>query len=142
MALAWDSVDLGDLLQGAWVPQLDVAHERLDRGEPQVAGSRTVAAIMFDVMQEREHHLRVDLLKLEQRRTRVQAPSHEDEQQPEAVCVGLAGMRTVAALLRHVLAHEAGDERSDRRHGRLPSINASAAAAISPIRSGVASRYQ
>ena len=71
-----------------------------------------------------------------------EAPGGEGEQQPEAVCIGLAGVRTVAALLRHVLAHEAGDERSDRRHGRLPSISASAAPAMSAMRSGVASRYQ
>jgi len=67
MTLARNRIDLGDLLQGAGMPQLDVAHERLDRGEPQVAGRRTVAAVMFDVMQEREYHVRIDLLELEQR---------------------------------------------------------------------------
>jgi len=59
MTLAWDRIDLGDLLQGAGMPQLDVAHERLDRGEPQVASRRTIAAVMFDVMQERDHHVRI-----------------------------------------------------------------------------------
>jgi hypothetical protein len=30
--------------ESAWVPQPDIAHARLDRGEPQIGGHRTVAA--------------------------------------------------------------------------------------------------
>ena len=142
VALARNCVDLGDLLQGAGVSQLDIAHERLDRGEPQIAGRRTVATIMLDVMQERDHHVRINLLELEQRGARVQAFGGKAEQQPEAVRISLAGVRTVAALLRHVLAHEAGDEWGDRRHATSPAIKASAAPAMSAMRSGVASIYQ
>ena len=80
MTLAWDRIDLGDLLQGAGMPQFDVAHERLDRGEPQVASCRTIAAVMFDVMQERDHHVCINLLELEKRGARVQALRGEGEQ--------------------------------------------------------------
>jgi hypothetical protein len=51
-------------------------------------------------------------------------------------------MRAIPTLAGHVVAQITGDQRSEEGHGAAPAISASAAAAISVISSGVASRYQ
>jgi hypothetical protein len=56
--------------------------------------------------------------------------------------VCLARMRAAALLDRHMFAQEVGDQRGDGRHRPSSAISASAAAAMSVISSGVASRYQ
>ena len=47
-------MDLTDLLQSGRHPVFDVAHERLDCGQTQIAGGRSVAALVLDVSEEVE----------------------------------------------------------------------------------------
>ena len=56
--------------------------------------------------------------------------------------VGLARVGAAPLLDRHVFAQEAGYQRRNRRHRPSLPISTSAAAAMSVISSGVASRYQ
>ncbi len=92
--------------------------------------------------QERDDHRRIEILDRKPRRPGSQPFSGEVEQQLEAEGIGLAGLRAVASLIGHVIAQEAGDERSELRHVALSPTSISAAVAISAINSGVVSRYQ
>ena len=136
-------MDLPCLFEGGGHAQLDVAHERLDGGEPGVAGGGAVAALLLDVGEEGQHQGSVELLEAELRWPQTQALAGEDQPELEGVGVGLAGVAAAALRDRHVLAQEAGDQGSDGRHGApSPLASASPAAAMSVISSGVASRYQ
>jgi len=65
------------------------------------------------------------------------------EEQLEAQSIGVARMPTDAPLAGERLIEERFNEGSNRRHDCLPSaMNPSPAAAMSRMRSAVASRYQ
>ena len=62
----------------------------------------------------------VELLDVQLRRRCSRAFGGKGKQQPEAVGVSLAGMRAVAPLPGHVIAQEAGDQRSETGHRAAP----------------------
>jgi hypothetical protein len=142
MALDGDGVDLTDLLQSGRYLVFDVAHERLDRGKAQIAGGGSIAALALDVTKKVQDQSRIELFDMELRRPCPNALGREGEQEPEAVGIGLAAMRTIAPLAGHVVAQEAGDQGGKEGHTVSPMINVSAAAAMSVISAGVACRYQ
>jgi hypothetical protein len=114
-----DSMDATDLLQGGGHPVFHIAHERLDGGESQVPCRRAVAAILFDMREEGHDHRRVEVLDRQPRRAGAEPPGREVEQQLEAERVGLAALRAIAPLARHVVAQKAGDERGELGHAAL-----------------------
>src|SRR5216683_3953883 len=142
VALDGDGVDLTDLLQSRRHLVFDVAHERLDRGKAQIAGGDTIATLALDVTKKVQDQRRVQLFDKKLRRSCPDALSREGKQEPEAVGISFAAMRAIAPLSGHVVAQEAGDQRSKEGHMGSPMINVSAAAAMSVISSGVACRYQ
>jgi hypothetical protein len=142
VAFGRDRMNPADLLQSGGHLVLDIAHERLDGGKAQVACGSAVAALLFERGQEGHDHRRVKVFDRQPRRTGAEPFRGEVEQQLEAERVCLAALRAVAPLAGHVVAQEAGDERSELRHAALSPTSLSAAAAISAIISGVAWRYQ
>src|SRR5712675_1192090 len=138
VALDGDGVDLTDLLQSRRYLVFDVAHERLDRGKAQIAGGDTIATLALDVTKKVKDQRRVQLFDKKLRRSCPDALSREGKQEPEAVGIGFTAMRAIAPLSGHVVAQEAGDQRSKEGHMGSPMINVSAAAAMSVISSGVA----
>src|ERR1700736_833619 len=142
VALDRDGMDLADLLQGRRHLVFDVAHECLDCGKTQIAGGGSIAALALDVDKEVQDQCRIELFDVKLRRHSPDALRREGEQEPEAVGISLAAMRTIVPLTGHVVAHEAGDQGGKEGHRASPMIKVSAAAAMSVISSGVACRYQ
>src|SRR5216684_1596644 len=116
MALDGDGVDLTDLLQSGRHLVFDVAHERLDRGKAQIAGGDTIATLALDVAKKVKDQRRVQLFDKKLRRSCPDALSREGKQEPEAVGIGFTAMRAIAPLSGHVVAQEAGDQRSKEGH--------------------------
>ena len=116
VALCRDGADPTDLFQGRRQLVFDVAHEGFDGREAQIAGDRAVPPLAFDMFEKVEDQSGVELLDVQLRRRCSRAFGGKGKQQPEAVGVSLAGMRAVATLPGHVIAHEAGDQRSETGH--------------------------
>ena len=142
MALGRNRMDPADLLKRGGNLVLEIAHERLDGGKPHITGGRAIATILLNVLQEGHDHRCVQVFDGEQRRTRAEPFGCEVEQQLEAERVCLAALRAVTSLSRHIISQEASDERGELRHKPSSPTRVSAAAAMSVIMSGVASRYQ
>src|SRR6185437_2580214 len=142
MPFRGNGTDLPGLLQRRRQAVFDVLHERLDGGEPHVAGDRAIAALALYMGQEVRYQSSVDLFDMELRRSGLQSLCRKQEQQTEAVGIGFAGVGTVPALGGHVVAQIARDQWRKECHADLPATKASANSAIWPISSGVASRYQ
>ena len=70
-----------------WVPERGVAAERVDRGEPGVAGPGTVATIMLEVVEERADQRRVEIIEVKLGWLFADLSCGELEQQPERVAV-------------------------------------------------------
>ena len=86
------------LLQGCWQLILEVAHECLDGRQAEIARDRTVSSFALDIFEKVEDQRGVELLDVQLRRGCSYALGGKGKQQPEAVGVGLAGVRAVAAL--------------------------------------------
>ena len=135
-------MDPARLVKARRQPILQEAEERVDGGQPGVAGPGRVAAFALDVPQEGQDQWRVELLDLELARFDLELARREADQELEAVGVGFAGVGACLALMRQMLAQEGGEMRSERGHDACPRCNASPASAICAIRIGVACRYQ
>ena len=142
MAFTRDGVDLLRLCQGGGHAELDIPDKGFDCGESSVARGRAVATLFLDVGEEVENQRGVDLLEADLGGLDPKPLAGKDEQEPKGMGVGLARVGTATLLDRHVFAQEAGYQRGDGCHMSSPAISASAAAAMSVINSGVASRYQ
>ena len=68
MALCRDGADLTDLLQGGRHLVFDIAHERFDGGEAQIAGDRAVSALPLDMFEKVEDQGGIELLDVQLRR--------------------------------------------------------------------------
>ena len=142
MALGGDGEDLPGLVQRSRVAELDIAHERFHCCQSDVAAGRAATAIDLEVSEESHDERSVEVFEVKLRWSAAEAFGGEQEQQAEGIGVAVAGMRAIAALDGKVVAQEVGDQRCDRSHAKLPATKFSPAAAMSAIRSGVASRYQ
>ena len=65
----------------------DVLEQAVDRGEPLVAGADVVAAVLFEVSQEREDPLQGEILERQARDPAALLRGEEHEQQPDRVAV-------------------------------------------------------
>ena len=100
------------------VAQRGEPEERVDRRQPGVAGAGAVAALVFEVVEERGDQRRVEVLELERRRRLAGLLLGEGEQQPEGVAIGGDRVRAGALWLisRSVKnASSVGRERGHRR---------------------------
>ena len=141
VAFGWDLDHAGDRGGVLGVAQRRVAVERVDRGEPCVAGLGAVAAVLFEVVEERSDQRRVEVGEVQLAWLLAGLLLGVGQQQPEGVAVG--GDRAWAGvLLGHQPVGEPGLEgRREQRHDRPPSA-LSSRLATSAISSGDAWRYQ
>jgi hypothetical protein len=137
-----DRMDPTRLVETRGEPIFQEPEEGVDGCQPRVARPRRVAALTFDVHQERQDQRRIQLLDLDLAWFDVQPVRREADQKLEAVGVGFASVLAGFPLARQMLAQECGEMRSQRGHAAAPQCNASPAAAICPIKIGVACRYQ
>ena len=121
--------------------QCGVAEQRVDRGEPGVAGGHAVAAIGFQMGEERGDELCVEVADVEPGRCFAGVLLREDEQQSQCVAVGGDGVRAGVTLGGQPLGEEHLDRGRQRGHGRAPLCCSSRRAATANS-SGVACRYQ
>jgi hypothetical protein len=97
-----------------------VAEHGVDGGEPGVAGARAVAAVVFEVVQERADQRRVQVGEVELARLPPGAPGGEGQQQPPGVAVGGYGLRAGLPLAGQPVGEERLQRRGERGHGRCP----------------------
>jgi hypothetical protein len=106
-----DGENAADLVERCRDAVLDEAHERSNGGEPRVACTGAVGALVLDVVEEREDELCVDLLDLEIRRRYAQALVCERKQELEGIRIGGTCVLTGEALTK-----KRSDVRSYRGH--------------------------
>jgi hypothetical protein len=90
--------------------------ERVDRGQPRVAGANAVASFVLQVGEKRGDRRGVEILKLQPRWCCPGALVHEGQQQPEAVAVGGNRVRAGVALLSETFDEERLQQRRERAH--------------------------
>ena len=130
------------LIEAGRNPVFEEAEERVDRGEPSVAGSYRVTALLLQMLQEGQDQRCIEPLDLDLGWRDLEPGGGEAEQKLEALRIRLTGMLAGPAFLGQMLAQEAGEMESERGHAMPPTSNASPASAIWPIRTGVACKYQ
>ena len=102
------------------VVQGEVAEQRVDRGQPVVAGGGAVVAVAFEVIEERGDQRRVELGDVQGGGGLAEASGGEGQQQPEGELVGADGVRAGRALPDQPIG-EVGLQRGRQRgHGRAP----------------------
>lgn len=114
----------------------------MDRRQAGVAGPHRVVPPELQVLEERPHHLGVQILELQTGRGLAGVVLHETQQEPEGVPIGGHGVRAGAVLGDEALVEEALKDRSERAHGRAPALAPSRRATTNASSSGVADRYQ
>ena len=131
------------------VAQGGVAHERVDRGQPGVAGADAVAALGLEVVEEVQHERRVEVGQSERGGWSSGALLGEAQQQLERVAVGLDGAGAGAALgdqaPQEEVLHQLREPDLRRSHGAPAgswSAKCSNRWATMLISSGTADRYQ
>ena len=137
-----DRMDPARLVEARRHPVFEEAEERVDRGEPGIARSHRVAALVLQMLQEGQDQRRVEPLDLDLRGLDLEPVGSEAEQELEALCIRLASVLARSALLGQMLAQEASEIGGERGHAAPPMSSASLAAAIWPNRTGVACKYQ
>ena len=142
VAFTWDGMDLLRLCQRGGHAKFDISDEGFDSSEPPVTRSRAITTLFLDVKEKVENQRSVELLDADLGGLDSEPLAGKNEQEPKGMSVGLARVRAAPLLDRHVFAQKTSYQRSNRRHIFSPVINASAAAAMLVINSGVASRYQ
>jgi hypothetical protein len=115
--------------------------ERVDRGQPRVAGADAVAAFAFEMCEERGDLVCIEVFQPELGWLFAGLFVQEPEQQPEAVAIGGDRVRTGAPLPSQTLGEERLQKRRERSHERCSQVRSSRSAA-SANSCGAASKYQ
>ncbi len=105
-ALGRDGQHALDLHGVRWRFERDVAEERTDRGQSQVARSSRDAASLLQLIEEGNDQGCVDVLERQRRRRLAKPPVDELQQQPERVAVGGDRVRAGLTLLHQPLREE------------------------------------
>jgi len=105
-------------------------------------GLDDVAALTFDVVEEGEHQVGVDILDRQITRPSLEPLGGEAHQQSEGMGIGRDRVRAGITLARKMLAQECGQVGSKGGHAASSLNRRSLAAAMSRSSTGVASRYQ
>ncbi len=113
----------------------------MDRGETRVAGAHAVAAIAFQVGEERADQRRVEILEADLRRRLASLRLDEPQQQPKRVTVGSDRVRAGVTLVQETIGEVALEQRSESAHDGAPDV-CSRRSAASASSSGAASKYQ
>ena len=130
-------------MQGVFgVLECCVGEQGANRGQPDVAGPRAVAALVLQVVEERGDRVRVQVVPVQLRRADSCASLDEAEQEAERVAVGGDGARAGLALAGEPVGEERLQGRRDQGHGRAAFPIPSRRAAARASSSGAAERYQ
>jgi len=98
VAFGRDCHHSGDRVRVLGMLQGHVPVERVDRPEPGVAGADMVAAILFEMVEERADQQRVEIVDIQLKRLLAGLVLREAEQQPERVAVRSDRLRAAVAL--------------------------------------------
>ena len=90
--------------------------EGVDRSEPGVAGSRAVAPVVFEVVEERADQRRVEIVEVQLERLLAGLLVREAQQQPERVAVGGDRLRAGVALGDQTVGEERLERGRERGH--------------------------
>lgn len=144
--LAGNRQDAGRQVDGLGRAQRGEPNERANGGQPCVPGLNAVGAVLFEVVEEREDHGRVEVVEGERLGLPVTVLIEEREQQAEGVAVGVDGLGGGGLLLHEMVGEERPEQRAEGgavSHGAsFPLTNASKRAAAGSSTGGVAVRYQ
>jgi hypothetical protein len=141
VAFGWDLDHPCDRREMFGVAQRGVAVKRVDRREPGVAGSGTVAAVVFEVVQERADQRRVEVGEVQLAWLIAGLLLGEGEQQPERVAVGGDGSRARVSLGDQPVGEECLERRCELAHDSSIPVRSRRSRA-SASSSGDACRYQ
>jgi hypothetical protein len=136
-----DGQDLLDQVRVLGVAQRGVAEQRMDRGQPRVAGPRAVTAVTTQVFQEGPDEGGVEVVQAQVARLGAGALLGEAQQQSEGIPVGGDGVAADLPLGDQPFGEERLQDRGERGHRALPGPVSSRPAARAG-NSGVAVRYQ
>jgi hypothetical protein len=97
------------LLKSIGVAGGDVAEERVDGGETDVAGPRAILAFGLQMVEEVQDLAWAEMIDVDLRHPASAAGSNEAEEEDQAVAVALHGVRAEAAYPRQVVGEEIAD---------------------------------
>jgi hypothetical protein len=92
----------------------------MDRGQAGVAAASAVAAVVFEVVEERADQLRVDILDLKPSRCRADPARRELHKHPQRVAVGGHGVWAGVLLPSEAFGEEGLQGRGERGHDVTP----------------------
>ena len=122
------------------------ADEGADGGQTRIAGLNAVGAILFEVVEERQDHRRIEVVERECIGLPLTVLIEKREQQAEGVAIRVDGLRADGSLLHEMVGEERAEQRAERGTGdhgaTFPSTNASNFAPAGSSTGGVAVRYQ
>ena len=123
------------------VAESGVAEQRVDSGQPRVAGARAVAPVAAQVFQEGSDEIGVEVVQAQLAGRGAGAGLGEGQQQAEGVPVGGHGVAADLALGDQPVGEEGLQDRGEGGHG-APPVRASRRPAARASSSGVPVRYQ
>ena len=136
-----DGQDPLDQCRVLGVAQGGVAEQRVDRGQPRVAGARAVVPVVAQVLQEGSDEPGVEVVQVQVAGGGAGAGLGEGQQQAEGVPVGGHGVAADLALGDQPVGEERLQDRGEGGHG-VPPVAASRRPAARASSSGVPVRYQ
>ncbi len=127
-----------------------VAPERTDGGETQVPGARGVAALIFEIVEERQNRWRIQIFERQSTRRATRVDLEIVEEQLEGVTVARDRVRAHSSFRDEAALEESLQERWEgwlgRRHDRPTAsarrANRSKRSEVIARSSGTAERYQ
>lgn len=119
-----------------------VGEQGADRGQADVAGSGAVAALLFQMVQGRGDHVRVQVVPVQLRRRGSGPMPDEAEQEADRVAVGGDGAGAGLSLAGEAFGEERLQGRCDQGHVQAAFRMPSRRAAASASSSGAADKYQ
>jgi len=140
--LRWDGQDALDQQRVLGMAQGRIGEQRADRCQSYVAGPDTVVSLLFQVIQERRDHRRVQVIPVELGGRLAALLVDELKEQLQGVAVGLDGARARLALLGEPVGEEGLQRRRDQGHGVAADHADSCRAAARASSSGAADRCQ
>src|SRR5450830_144777 len=96
-------------------------HERLDGCEPGVSGIRAIPACRFQMAQEVDNQLRINLLKIQLRRWNFENATGIFQEQLEGIGIRLTGIDAGTAFNWKALLEKRRDMWRDRCHDCTPA---------------------
>jgi hypothetical protein len=118
--LHWDGMDLAGLVEAGREPVFQEAEERVDRGEPGIAGAGGVFPVSLKMCEKGEHKWSINLFHLELAGLDTKTARSEADQQLKAIGIGIACVWARRALGRQMFAQECREVGCEGGHATPP----------------------